>query len=139
MEISIGYELIAGLTPGAEPFAVTADDTGTRDRSASVSPKPNSLIQKMYRSHDQLATAGPQARCSLMIASETRPARYGSFGGSGVWRRRISPSWTVEATRVPSQLKMLPRENPRELTAVGLSNTYNSHSSTRTGRWNHMA
>ena len=52
---------------------------------------------------------------------------------------RISPSCAVLATKVPSRAKTLARAKPRAPEALGLSTAYSSQSSTRNGRWNHIA
>ena len=54
-------------------------------------------------------------------------------------RTRMRPSCTVVATSVPSSLKIRPRPSPRPPEATGDSWSCSSHSSVRTGRWNHIA
>lgn len=53
-------------------------------------------------------------------------------------RRRISPSWAVDATSVPSRVKNCPRTRPRAPDADGLSIVCKSQSSIRKWRWNHI-
>ena len=52
---------------------------------------------------------------------------------------RISPSWITVTASAPSWRKMNPSASPRAPWADGLFWWYSSHSSARSGRWNHIA
>ena len=117
---------LTGLRPGVDS-GVAAED----DFLAGIADTRPELLQYLdIRAAGRPSKQDPRARQN---DHPDHPWAYVAF------LIRTSPSWAVLATKRPSRLNRPARAKPRAPEALGLSVAYNSHSSTRSGRWNHIA
>ena len=120
---------IDALRPGVDA-GVAADN----DLLARVAhPGPESLQDIGIRGGGRCRSQDPHTDADHHPAHPASANPYGSF------LMRTRPSCAVLATSRPSRLNRLARAKPRAPEALGLSTAYSNQSSTRSGRWNHMA
>jgi DNA-binding beta-propeller fold protein YncE len=141
-----GTELAFASTGGDGAITVVHEDSPTAYRVVqTVKTAPGARTMELDANSHRLYTVTADFKPAQRgQRPEIVPGTFELIELAQVARRaqrqtRITPSCAVDATSRPSRVKNLPSARPRPPDAFGLSMTYSSQSSTRNGRWNHIA